>query len=235
MPGAPVPGAAAGPDEALARLVHDLHAPLTVIRGLCATLVRDEPRADRRRGLALIDGEALRLAAGLEGIARAAAPAEWSRRPVALAPLAAAVAERHRGAAAERGAQVTARRHRGHPVVEADPDALRRVLDNLVQNALRHCSGEVRLAVSARGERAHVVVRDDGPGVPVVDRERIFWPRERGSAPVGRGRGLGLAIAREIAHHHGGAVTLDPTGPGAAFRLSLPLAAGGSAPGPLAA
>ena len=58
--------------ESMARAVHDLHGPLTVIRGLCATLGRDEPRADRRRGLELIDGEALRLAAGLEGLVASA-------------------------------------------------------------------------------------------------------------------------------------------------------------------
>ncbi|MBY0398366.1 MAG: hypothetical protein K2X91_18120, partial [Thermoleophilia bacterium] len=52
--------------EDLARLVHDLRGPLTVIRGLCDALARDEQRADRRRGLRLIDGEAVRLAAGLE-------------------------------------------------------------------------------------------------------------------------------------------------------------------------
>jgi signal transduction histidine kinase len=234
VPGGPPAATGARSPESLARLVHDLHAPLTVIRGLCATLVRDEPREDRRRGLAMIDGEALRLAAGLEGIARSAAPSDWTRWPVALAPLAATVAERHRALAAERGASVAARRHRGDPVVDAGPDALRRALDNLVQNAIRHCAREVRLAVGARGGAAHVVVRDDGPGVPAADRERIFWPRERGSTPVGPGRGLGLAIAREIAHAHGGDLTLDPTGPGAAFRLSLPLV-GGAGTAPLAA
>jgi signal transduction histidine kinase len=234
VPGAPATRVSGSADESLVRLVHDLHAPLTVIRGLCATLVRDEPRADRRRGLALIDGEALRLAAGLEGIARTAAPSEWARQPVALAHLAAAVAERHRGLAAERGARVTARRRGGNAVVEADPEALRRAIDNLVQNALRHCTAQVRLAVSVRGATALLVVRDDGPGVPAGERERIFWPRERGSAPMGPGRGLGLAIAREIAHAHGGSLTLDPTGPGASFRLALPLMNAGS-PEPLAA
>jgi hypothetical protein len=57
----------------LDRLVHDLFGPLTVIRGVCATLARDEPRDERRAGLALIDAETVRLAAGLDGLARAAA------------------------------------------------------------------------------------------------------------------------------------------------------------------
>lgn len=216
-------------DEAVARLVHDLHAPLTVIRGLCATLGRDEPRADRRRGLALIDGEALRLAAGLEGLARAASGAAAGRgRPVALAPLVASVADRHQGVASARGARLTARARGGRPVVDGDPEILRRAFDNLVQNALRHCVREVHLTVAARERSAHILVRDDGPGVPRADRERIFHPRDRGSAPIGAGRGLGLAIAREIARAHGGDLTLDPIGPGARFRLVLPLS--GAAP-----
>jgi len=216
--------AAAGADE---RLVHDLHGPLTVIRGLCATLARGAPRADRRRDLALIDAEALRLAAGLEGLARRVArPARERRRALALEALAVSVAERHHGVAAQRGALLSVRRHRGHPVVEADPAGLRRVLDNLVQNALRHCAREVRIVVGVRGDLAQVLVRDDGPGVRPEDRERIFWPRDRGSAPMGPGRGLGLAIAREIARAHGGRLTLDPVGPGASFRLTLPLCGG---------
>ena len=87
-------------EGALDRLVHDLFGPLTVIRGVCATLARDEPRDERRAGLALIDAETMRLAAGLDGLARAAsAPA--GRRAAAGARSAsrrwrASAVERHR-------------------------------------------------------------------------------------------------------------------------------------------
>ncbi len=213
-------------DGTLDRLVHDLFGPLTVIRGVCATLARDEPRHERRAGLELIDAETLRLAAGLDGLARAASgPPRGAgpRGPVCLAGLASSVVERHRGAGAERGVALSLRVRAVQPTVTAAAEDLRRALDNLVQNALRHCAWQVRVTVGRRDGWAYARVADDGPGVPQSDRERIFRPGERGSAPRGPGRGLGLAIARELAEAHGGRLTLDSVGSGAAFRLALPL------------
>jgi len=226
MTGMPA-GALAAPGEALVRVVHDLHGPLTVIRGLCATLSRDEAHPDRRRAIALIDAEALRLADGLRGLTRAA---DRDPRPVAapvdLAALAASVAERFAAVAARRGASLSLRGAHRPVWVEGDAALLERAVENLLGNAVRHCAadGSVALALSARGGRAVVRVRDDGAGVAVADRERIFRPGERGGEPRGEGRGLGLAIARDIAEAHGGRLSLDPVGVGACFRLSVPLA-----------
>lgn len=217
----------------MARAVHDLHGPLTVIRGLCATLGRDELRADRRRGLELIDGEALRLAAGLEElVTRAPAPAH-SRR-VALAVLAAEAVERHGALAAGRGLRLTLRLRGGAVEVEGDGPSLERALDNLIQNGLRHSpqGGEVRVQIWHTPGWGHLRVRDDGSGIAPRDRRLIFRAGERGSAPRGTGKGLGLAIAREIAEAHGGRLTLDSTGSGACFRLSLPLATSSVPPVP---
>ncbi len=119
----------------------------------------------------------------------------------------------------------------GAATVCSDREALRQVLRNLVDNAVRHAGTAVRVEVAA-GE---VGVEDDGPGVPVADRERVFArftrlddarDRERG------GTGLGLAIARETARALGGDVVLeDAAGGGARFRLVLPT--GGAAAGAL--
>ena len=79
------------------------------------------------------------------------------------------------------------------------------------------------MTVGRRAGWAYVRVADDGAGVAPGDRERIFRPGDRGSAPRGAGRGLGLAIARELAEAHGGRLTLDSVAGGAAFRLALPL------------
>ncbi len=213
-------------DGALDRLVHDLFGPLTVIRGVCATLARDEPHDERRAGLELIDAETLRLAAGLDGLARVArrpAGTATPGGPVCLAALAASVAERHRAVGAGRGVRVVAQVRGLPPTVTAAADDLRRALDNLVQNALRHCASQVRITAGRRAGWGEVRVADDGPGVPPGDRERIFRPGDRGTASRGAGRGLGLAIARELAERHGGRLTLDPVGRGATFRLALPL------------
>ena len=115
-------------------------------------------------------------------------------------------------------------RDRSAPV-PGDPGRLERALDNLMRNAVRHAgtAGTVTVRVAAADGCAEVRVRDGGRGVPAPDREAIFLPGVRGSAPEGEGSGLGLAIAREIAEEHGGTLTLDPAGPGASFRLRLPL------------
>jgi signal transduction histidine kinase len=212
--------------ESMARAVHDLYGPLTVIRGLCATLGRDEPRADRRRGLELIDGEALRLAAGLEGLVETTSVARGSRR-IALAVLATEAVERHSAVAERCGVRLTLRLPGGAVEVEGHAPSLERALDNLIRNGLRHSppDGEVGVRVSGTRGWGYLRVHDEGPGVPPGDRRRIFRAGDRGSAPRGHGKGLGLAIAREIAEAHGGRLTLDPTESGACFRLCLPLLA----------
>ena len=224
------PGAGTPSLDSLARVVHDLHGPLTVIRGLCATLVRDEPRSDRRRALDMIDAETLRLADGLRGIAQM----EPGRRRAApqtcdMVAAATSAAERFAAPAAGRGITVLARAHRAALHVVGGRAEVERILDNLVRNGLRHgrSGGTLTLVVAVRAGRAELRVRDDGAGVPRGDRERIFDAGERGSAPVGPGRGLGLAIARDLAQACGGRLTLDAVGPGACFRLSLPLAGAG--------
>jgi signal transduction histidine kinase len=113
-------------------------------------------------------------------------------------------------------------------VVEGVAARLDRALANLVANAARHATTEVRLTVQRRDDRVRTVIDDDGPGIPVADRERIFErftrlddsrARDRGGA------GLGLAVVRSIATRHSGFVWADtsPLG-GARFILDLPAA-----------
>ena len=113
-----------------------------------------------------------------------------------------------------------------------DAHALRRALANLVDNALKHGRGAVRLDVATRAGRLRFAVEDEGPGVPVSERERIFQPFERGPGEGGHvgGTGLGLAIVRSIARAHGGEarVVEASAGPGARFELDLPSEDAGS-------
>lgn len=110
----------------------------------------------------------------------------------------------------------------GPPVpVAGDEEALRRVVDNLVVNALRHTAGPVQVRVDDRGE---VEVRDHGPGLDAEQRERAFdrfWRGDEGRSRPG-GSGLGLAIARDVARAHGGEVGLEEAGPGLRAVLRLP-------------
>ncbi len=92
--------------------------------------------------------------------------------------------------------------------VEGDERRLRRLVENLVENANRHARTGVRVRVACDGARVAVSVEDDGPGVPAAMRERIFERFVRADDDE-RGSGLGLAICRAIARAHGGDVVLE--------------------------
>jgi len=112
-------------------------------------------------------------------------------------------------------------------VVSADPELMTRLLRNLLANAGRHARSSIVLETGAAGGEAWLRVANDGPPIPVEDRDRIFEPFARidGARAARRGgAGLGLAIARRIARAHDGDLVLEPGDDGAAFRLTLPLA-----------
>ena len=103
---------------------------------------------------------------------------------------------------------------------------LHRALGNLIKNGIHHARSRVDVTISQRHGQLQLDVDDDGPGIPMSLRERLFQPfsrlaieRQRGPA----GHGLGLAIVQRIAAQHQGRITVDesPLG-GARFRLSLP-------------
>jgi len=104
-----------------------------------------------------------------------------------------------------------------------------RLLRNLLENAVRHspAGGRVTVRYQDLGRHIEVSVRDEGPGLAEVDRERIFEAFYRGAherATNDSGTGLGLTIAQEIARAHGGELRLVDRGPGACFVLELPAA-----------
>jgi signal transduction histidine kinase len=107
----------------------------------------------------------------------------------------------------------------GDAVVWADPLRARQALANLVDNALRHGEGTVRLTARERGGAAELEVADEGPGFPPELAGRAFERFARGDEARTRGgTGLGLAIVRAIAEAHGGSAEID----GARVRLRLP-------------
>jgi signal transduction histidine kinase len=129
------------------------------------------------------------------------------------------------------------RRLRGHSGVRLDTagvsaapvrggrDELRRMVRNLLDNAVRHASAGVDVALSEADGSVVLVVQDDGPGVPEADRERVFerFVRLETGRPhdVG-GTGLGLAIVRTVAQRHHGTVVVEPSAQGARFVVRLP-------------
>lgn len=111
-------------------------------------------------------------------------------------------------------------------VIEGDPLALRRLVSNLVENAVKY-GQRARGRVFAEDGCAIIEIEDDGPGVPAEEMERVFEPfyrREPSRSRETGGAGLGLAVVRSIARAHGGDVTLhNRSGGGLTSRVSLPL------------
>jgi len=111
-------------------------------------------------------------------------------------------------------------------LVRGDRTLLRRMVRNLIDNARRHGGdAEPEVRVGRDGNRARVDVRDHGAGIADDERERIFEPfyRPAGFSESGRGSGLGLALVRQIARHHGGEVTCErAAGGGSRFTVALP-------------
>lgn len=110
----------------------------------------------------------------------------------------------------------------GDPIVKVRPQGFKRCLMNLVKNACRHGS---RVAVTGIHEHGFltVFVDDDGPGIPIEEREDVFKPFYRGDQARNideSGTGLGLSIARDVARSHGGDIRLD-TSPFGGLRVSV--------------
>ncbi|WP_435246552.1 sensor histidine kinase [Streptomyces sp. NRRL F-5630] len=162
------------------------------------------------------------LAADLLLLARLDAGERPPDRPVRLADLVAREAAEH-----GLRARVAPERADGYEVRGSAPQ-LGRILGNLLDNARRHARTEVGLALRQDGPDAVVTVSDDGPGVPLAERERVFERFVRLDDARTRdegGAGLGLAIARDAAHRHGGSLAVgERPGGGAEFVLRLPLA-----------
>ena len=217
---------------------HDLKNPLNTVSGFAQLLAADEPGASEavkkyagiiyehagrmhRLIVNLLDTQAIE-----EGLAK------LHLEPCDLAELAAGVAANFQPAAAAKRITLAGPAAGAAASVLANRDALTRVLENLVSNAVKFApaGGTVWLAVETpHGTgRARLTVADDGPGLSAADKERLFRPFERGSArPTGAesSHGLGLFTALRLVEEQGGSIQVV-AGPlcGACFAVELPLA-----------
>jgi signal transduction histidine kinase len=216
-------------EQLAAFLVHDLKNPVNGIE-LQAEVVRRDPGATERsrRAAARIQDETralMRMITNLLDISKAdegrLAPA---RVEIDLAGLATEVIEAMRARA--EGAAVSLVADVRVTTVRADRDLIRRTLENLVDNAIRHAPEDsvVRLEVSRAEASTKLRVVDAGQGVPAHQREQVFERFvQAADGPGGRtNRGLGLAFCKLVVEAHGGTIRIEDANPGAIFCVSLP-------------
>jgi signal transduction histidine kinase len=210
----------------VADTAHELRSPVAAIRQHAEVAQRfpDRTTTDALAGTVL--GEALRLQRLVDDqlvLVRADEHAlALRRRPVDLDDV---VLDEARRLRTTTSLAVDASGVSAGPV-EGDPDALGRVVRNLVDNAARHAAGRVALTLAERDGDVVLTVDDDGPGIPAGERERVlerFVRLDDARARDGGGSGLGLAIVAELVAAHGGRVVVDdaPLG-GARLVVRLP-------------
>jgi signal transduction histidine kinase len=194
---------------------HELRTPLSRLR-FSHSLAREEPDAAKRdRYLARMDrdiAEMDELTSELLDYARLerGAPALELQNVPAEAWLEDVLAEAG-GENPELLGQARVEARVGVEELRCEPRYMGRAVANLVRNAVQHARSSVRVLVEGDGQRTVIHVDDDGSGVPVPDRERLFEPfvrLDRSRDRTSGGFGLGLAIVRQIARWHGGEATI---------------------------
>lgn len=201
---------------------HELRSPLTAIASV-AQAARITAAPESREAFDTIARsvlEASAIVADLLTLARRPARGVLQCEPVDLAALVTSCARDVAPLASSRRIAIESAPESA--IVDGDAHRLKELIRNLLENAVRHASGHVRISSLRSGRVCEILVDDDGGGVPLEDRERIFERFYR-RASDGAGAGLGLAIVRWIAHAHNGTVTVgDAPGGGARFTASLP-------------
>lgn len=196
-------------------IAHDMRTPLTRMRFRIES-APDELKAKLEQDIDQMDAM---VTAALGFVHDTSAPAE--RTKLELASLVESVIDE----AAETGADAAIESDQ-RIVVEGDPLALKRLVANLVENAVKY-GGSARGRVFAESGQAIIEIDDEGPGIRPSEMERVFDPFYRGEPSRSRetgGAGLGLAVVRSIARAHGGDVTLkNRPGKGLTARVALPL------------
>lgn len=217
-------------ERVIAFLVHDLKTPLNAVDLNAQLLLTETSLSESGREAAHEIRSATRqlnrMIMNLLDLAKAEqgqlAP---TRRPVEIAMTVQKVLDELRLAATNRG--VVFRRQLETPTVYAEEDLLRRVLANLIENAIRYSPPNGEITISSRTVPGGVELRvsDAGAGVPPSLRERIFESFSKDDTQSRDNRGLGLTFCKQAIEAHGGRVSIEDGNPGAIFCAFFPDAA----------
>ena len=207
--------------EFIADAAHELRSPLATISSV-AQASRNAGEPAMREALELIAKTSLDASGvitDLLTLARSPSPTLLVREPVDLAAIAFDCVAEFRARANAAGLTIEA--NLGSAIVNGDARRLRELIRNLLENALHHARSTIAVSSSSNAGCAQLSVTDDGAGVPLQSRDRIFERFFRNGERAGTG--LGLAIARWVARAHEGSITLSDNAPGASFVVEIPL------------
>jgi two-component system phosphate regulon sensor histidine kinase PhoR len=220
----------------IAGISHELRTPLTSIRGYAELLLQGSPELDgtrRQEFLQTIISNTERLTQlahdliTLSAIETGEYPFHF--QPVDVGTLIESAVAVVRPIAAGRGGQIEIGRLE-QATINADPDAMHRVLVNLIENGFRHGGAGVTVRVGAERERGAcaISIADNGKGIPRQEQDRVFerfYRVDRSHSREGGGSGLGLALVKHIVLEHHGSVDLkSEVGAGSTFVVHLPAA-----------
>jgi two-component system OmpR family sensor kinase len=215
----------------VADAAHELRTPLTALRLQAQVAERTTDQTERREALgSLKQGveRASHVVQQLLTLAREEDQPASEPGAVQLDELARDVVAQYTPLAQSRGVDLGLARVEPVTVTGGAP-ALRTLLSNLVDNAVRYtpAPGRVDVAAFLDGAQAALEVADSGPGIPPEDRPRVFDRFYRRAGETSEGSGLGLAIVKQIVSHHGGTIALDDAGSAGGLKVAvrLPLAA----------
>lgn len=220
--------------QVIAAVSHDLRTPLSTIQLLTEALrdgLADEHT--ERRYLDTLAANATTLGTLIDDLFELscldAGELGWSTEAVDLAALIDEACTLVRPSVERAGVTLHSDVAEGLAPALANPEKLRRVLLNLLQNAIRHtpAAGSVAVQTSASNGCLQVEVADTGPGIAPQDRPHVFEAFYRGGGEAARttaGSGLGLAISRAIVEAHGGRIWLAEASSGTKVRFTLPVA-----------
>ena len=215
----------AGLAELAAGAGHEINNPLAVISGNAQRLLRTEADADRADSLRAVVRQTQRISGILRDLMQFARPPRPERERFAVAELMAAVREELAPAAAESGVRLELANLPAGVRVTADARQLRRALGAILRNAIEAAprGSWARLGCEVGEARLQFVVEDGGPGLSACAREHAFDPFFCGRS-AGRGRGLGLSTAWQLARQNGGDLNYEPMPDGPTrFVLIVPL------------
>ena len=226
-------------DEFLSQVSHEVRTPMTSIRSFSEILLSDDglSSSERQRFVSTIHQESLRLTKLLDEILDLSAlerrDSDWDAVPVDAESSLDRAIEVCRSLAWQRNIEVVVDRRAASATISGESDRLCQVLINLISNAIKYndnAAPVVTIRSEVRRGNYIVEVDDNGPGIPVAERELIFEKFSRGQlAPLTggpNGAGLGLAISRRIVSRMNGQLELVARKQdGACFRMTLPLVA----------